>query len=170
MKGVGVTALLVIVALAQVTVAPLFTIRGAVPELGLLLLLLLALFAGPGSVMAGLPALALFQGFASDRAPGLLVIAYLPLLPFAAALEDWRVPLWEYPRAAIALVVAGFWLRGVLAFGAIAQGADPSFGALVLDVLIPGAFLDLALLTVAYVPLRFIGWGGQRLSLQGSHY
>ena len=170
MKGLAVTGLLVVVALAQVTVAPLFPLSGAVPELGLLVLLLLGLFMGPGPVMIGLPALAILQGFASDRAPALLVIAYLPLLPFAAALEDWRVPLWEYPRAVIAVVAAGVWLRGVLAFASIAQGAEPSIGPLILDVLFPGAFLDLALLTVAYVPLRFLGWGGQRLSLQGSRY
>jgi predicted small integral membrane protein len=170
MKGLGIAVLVVVVALAQVTVAPLFPISGAVPELGLLLLLLLGLFLGPGPVMAGLPALAILQGFATDRAPGLLIIAYLPLLPFAAALEDWRVPLWEYPRAAIAFVVAGLWFRGIVAFASIAQGADPAFGALAVQVMAPGVFLDLALLTVAYLPLRFLGWGGQRLSLQGSRY
>jgi hypothetical protein len=38
-------------------------------------------------------------------------------------------------------------------------------------VLIPGLFLDFALLSVVYVPLRLIGWSGQGMSLQrGSYY
>ncbi len=170
MKGLAIFIVLVVTALGQVTIAPLFPIAGAVPDLGLLVLVLLAVFAGPNTVMLGMPVLAILYGFASDRSPALLVIAYLPLLPFAAGLEGWRIPLWEYPRVAIAIVVSGAWIRGVLSFAAIAQGAQPAVGALIFDVLIPGAFLDLALLTVAYAPLRLIGWGGQQLSLQRTGY
>lgn len=170
MRGLTIAAIIVLAPLAQVTVAPLFSLGGAVPEVGLVTLLLLGLFEGPGVVMGGMPVVAILQSFVSNRAAALLVIAYVPMLPFAAALEDWRVPLWEYPRAVIAILAAGAWLRTVLALAAIAQGADHAFVPLVFEVLLPGAFLDLVLLTIAYAPLRFIGWGGRRLSLQGSRY
>lgn len=170
MKGLAIFVLLLTTALAQVTIAPLFPIAGAIPELPLLVLTLLAIFAGPNAVMLGMPTLAILYGFASDRSPALLVVAYLPLLPFAAALEGWRIPLWEYPRLAIAILISGLWIRGVLSFAAVAQGAHLAVGPLIFDVLAPGAFLDLALLTVAYAPLRLIGWGGHQLSLQRSGY
>lgn len=165
-----IAAIVLLAPLAQVTVAPLFPLGGAVPEIGLCTLLLLGLFRGPGIVMGAMPAIAVLQSFVSDRSAAILVIAYLPLLPFAAALEDWRVPLWEYPRAVLAILAGGAWLRTVLALAAIAQGADHAFLPLAFEVILPGAFLDLVLLTIAYAPLRFIGWGGQRLSLQGGRY
>ena len=170
MKVFAGFVLLVTVALSQVTIAPLFPIAGAVPDLALLALVLLAVFAGPKAVMVAMPTLAILYGFASDRSPALLVIAYLPLLPFAAALEGWRVPLWEYLRVALAVLAGGLWIRAVLSLAAVAQGAQMAPDPLIFDVLLPGAFLDLALLTVAYAPLRLIGWGGQQLSLQRSGY
>ena len=57
---------LLLTALAQVTVAPLFPVSGAVVELPLIVLLLLAVFVGPTAVMFGLPVLALCLSFAAN--------------------------------------------------------------------------------------------------------
>lgn len=170
MKGLGVFVLLAMAALAQVTVSPLFPLSAAVPDLPLLALLMLAVFGGSKPVMYGLPVLALCLGFVSSHAPGLLIIAYLPLLPLATLFDDWQLPLGRYVRVAVVGVAAGLWLRLVLSFAAIVQGADFSFAALLGQVLIPGVLLDLALLTVAYVPLRFIAWSGRPAGLQGSNW
>jgi hypothetical protein len=169
-KALAIAALLVLTAIAQVTVAPLFPIAGAVADLPLVALLVLTAYAGPTPVMAGLPFVAICTGFASDRAPGLLVLGYLPLLPLAVGIEGWRVPLGQFLRLVLVGVATGMWLRGVLALSSVAQGADPAFGALIGDVLIPGAFLDVALLAVAYFPLRLIGWSGRGMTLQRGGY
>ena len=170
MKAIAVAAFLMLTAIAQVTVAPLFPIAGAVPDLPLVALLILAVYAGPTSVMVGLPFVAICTGFASDRAPGLLVLGYLPLLPLAVGIEGWRVPLGQFVRLALVGTATGLWLRSVLALSSVAQGADPAFWALIGDVLIPGAFLDIALLTVAYVPFRLIGWSGRGMTLRRGGY
>ena len=170
MKALGIAAFLVLTAIAQVTVAPLFPIAGAVPDLPLVALLVLTVYSGPTSVMVGLPFVAICTGFASDRAPGLLVLGYLPLLPLAVGIEGWRAPLGQFVRLVLVVTATGLWLRGVLALSSVAQGADPALSALIRDVLIPGAFLDIALLMVAYLPFRLIGWSGQSRTLQRGGY
>jgi len=38
-------------------------------------------------------------------------------------------------------------------------------------VVLPGLFLDLALLSMVYLPLRLLGWSGQSMSLsRGGYY
>ena len=152
--------------MAQVTVAPLFPISGAVPDFALVLLVTLAVFSGPTSAMLAIPVTAIFVGFASDRAPGLLIIAYLPLLPLGLLLQEWRIPLNQYLRVIAGGGATGMWIRGVLAIAAVLQGANIAVGPLIFQVLLPGLFLDLALLTIAYVPFRLIGWSGRGMNLQ----
>ena len=170
MRAAGVCLLVFVTALAQVTVAPLFPVSAAVPDYALVMLVILTVFAGPTTVMVALPLTALLLGFASDRSPGLLVMAYLPLLPLALYVEDSRMPLNRYAQMAVAGVATGAWARLLLAFGAIAGGADPSFGAIVGQLVIPGLFLDFALLTLVYAPFRLLGWSGRGMSLQRSRW
>ena len=85
-------------------------------------------------------------------------------------LEESRVPVNHYLRTVLVVIVTGIWLRTLLALGAITAGADAAFGVLITDVLVPGVFLDFALLTVAYVPLRLIGWTGQGMTLGRTGY
>ena len=170
MKALMVILLLLLACLAQVTVAPLFPISGAQADLPLITMAVLAVYAGPTTVMFGLPLAALFLGFGSSREPGLLVLGYLPLLPLGLVLEEWRVPLNRYARTLVAGGVTGLWLRSVLAAGAMVSGAPLAIGALIGQVLIPGLIFDLALLTLAYVPFRFVGWSGRSLSLRREGY
>lgn len=170
MKPILTLLLIIVTAMVQVTVAPLFPISGAVPDFPLVLLVMLAVFSGPTAAMFAIPVTAIFVGFASDRAPGLLILAYLPLLPLGLAMQEWRIPLNQYMRVAGAGVGTGAWIRGLLALSAVAQGADVAVGPFIFQVLVPGLFLDLALLTIAYVPLRLIGWSGRGMSLQRGGY
>ena len=170
MKAVGVCLLVVVTALAQVSVAPLFPFSAAVPDYVLVVLVILTVFAGPTTVMLALPLMAICLGFASDRSPGLLLIAYLPLLPLALYGEETRVPLNRYAQIVLAGLATGAWARTLLAFGAIAGGAEPAFGAIVGQLVIPGLFLDFALLTLVYAPFRLLGWSGRGMSLQRSRW
>ncbi len=165
MKGTLIGLTIVLAAIAQVTVAPLFPVSGAVPEFLLLTLVLLVAFSSARPVMIATPFAALAYGFLSDRAPGLLLLAYLPILPLGYFLEESRIPVNHYIRTAAMMVLTGIWARTLLALGAMTAGADPVFGLLVGDVLLPGFFLDLALLTVVYIPFRLIGWTGQGMTL-----
>ena len=161
----GLTAVLV-AALAQVAVAPLFPVGGAVANGALIVLAGVALVLGPLAAMVALPLLCVFQGFASDRSPGLLLIAYLPLLPVATLVEEARLPGNRFIRMLTAVAVVGAWARLVLAGAAFIQGAAFTPGALVRELVIPGLFLDIGLFALAYLPPRAVGWTPQRLTLR----
>jgi len=68
------------------------------------------------------------------------------------------------------MLATGAWLRAVLALGAVAGGAEPALGPMLTDVILPGMFLDLVLLTVVYIPLRLAGIPGRGMTLQRSRY
>lgn len=166
MKAVLIGVLLLLAVLIQLTVAPLFPIAGAQADIPLITMAVLAVYAGPGTVMFGLPLVALLLGLGSSRSAGLFVICYLPLLPLGLVLEEWRVPLNRFARTLVAGAATGVWLRTVLAVGAMVSGAPLAIGALAGQVLVPGLFFDLALLTLAYLPFRFVGWSGRPMSLR----
>lgn len=170
MKAISAVGAILLAAIAQVTVAPLFPLGGAVPEFVLLGLVLITAFSGPAPVMLLTPLAAVAAGWLSDRSPGLMLIAYLPLLPVGLGLEESPAPLNHFVRTLAMMLVTGIWMRIVMALGAIAGGAEPAIGALVSDVIIPGGFLDLSLLTVVYIPLRLAGLTGQGMTLQRSRY
>lgn len=171
MKGAASVLAAIVAAMAQVTVAPLFPLSAAVPDFVLLVLVVVAAFGSPRRAMVCVPLAAIAYGFLSDRSPALLLMAYLPLLPLGLYLEEAQIPLNHYARTLAATLLTGLWMRGLLMLGPLLGGADASFGAVAGQVLIPGLFLDFALLSVVYVPLRLIGWSGQGMSLQrGTYY
>jgi hypothetical protein len=159
-------AVFFVAALAQVTVAPLFPLEGAVVDLGLVALLGVALAAGPRPAMVALPVLAICLGFAGTHSPGLVLLLYLPLLPLAFLLEQAPVPLGNYLRLGIAMVATGLWSRAVVSGVAFTQGADVPPVDLVVDVLIPGLIFDVVFFTLLYVPLRLLGRSGRSMTLR----
>ncbi|PFG75244.1 hypothetical protein [Tepidiforma thermophila] len=170
MKPLALVALVFGAAIGQVTVAPLFPVDGAVPELVLLSLCLVAAFSGPVPVMVLTPLAAVMHGMLADRDAGLLLIAYLPVLPLGALLEDGPLPLGHAARTYLVLAGAGVLARSVLAIGAMLGGAPALFGPLLVDVLLPGLFLDVLLLTICYLPLRLAGLEGGSFRLQRGRY
>jgi hypothetical protein len=153
-------------AVCQVSVAPLFPLNGAVVDVVLVTVVVLALSAGPRTAMVAMPFAALFFAFLSGRSPALILLAYLPLLPLAAYLEEAPVPLNRFWRLIAAIALAGSWARFVLAGAAYAQGAEFSVFPLIFDVLLPGLILDVLAVTILYLPRRLVGWQPQALSLR----
>ncbi|WP_322796473.1 hypothetical protein [Tepidiforma sp.] len=170
MKGLALAALVVTAAVAQVTVAPLFPVRGAVPELVVLTLAMIGTFAGPRAAMVLTPAAALAAGFLSDRDAGLLLVAYLPLLPLGAWLEDAPLPLAAGVRSWLTVLGAGVAYRVVLAAAAMLTGARVMVGPLVWDVVFPGLLVDSLFFSLCYIPLRLVGWSGGGLKLSRGRY
>ena len=171
MKGFLAVMATIFAAIAQVTVAPLFPVSGVVFDFVLLALILIAAFGSPKRAMVCVPVAALAYGFLSNREPGLLVLAYLPLLPLGLYLEEINIPLNHYVRTALAMLLTGVWARTILVLGSVVGGAHAPLGLTVSDVILPGILLDLSLLTVVYVPLRLLGWSGQGMSLsRGGYY
>ena len=171
MKMFAAVLLTVFAAICQVTVAPLFPVGAVVFDFVLLTLILIAAFGSPQRAMLCVPVAALAYGFLSNREPGLLVLAYLPLLPLGLYLEEVPIPLNHYLRTAGALVLTGAWARTLLVLGAVVGGADASPGLVIREILLPGMFVDFALLSVAYAPLRLLGWSGQGMALsRGGYY
>ncbi len=153
-------------AVAQVTIAPLFPIDAAIAELPLLTLAVIALLSGPRNAMVAMPLAAIFTGFTTDRAPGLLLIGYVPLLPLAFLLEQAELPLGRFPRALGAVLACGVWLRAILGLSAMSQGAPFAVAPLVRDIILPGMVFDAVLLGIAYLPLKLTGWSPRSVSLR----
>lgn len=170
MRALFALLLVLMAGVAQVTVASLFPLRGAVVEFGLLTVVLVALVHGPRAAMVTLPFAALAVGFASNRAPALLILAYLPVLPVAAFVEEARFPVARYLQLLGTVAVCGIWARGILTLGPIAQGADLPLLAMLRDLIIPGIVLDFLAFTVIYVPIRMIGRGADTLTLERGRY
>jgi hypothetical protein len=164
-------ALLVFAAsVAQVTFAPLFPLRGAVVEFGLLAVVLLALTAGPRAAMLAVPFAAIAVGFATDRAPGLLLLAYLPVLPLGLLVEEARLPFPRYLQLLGLVVLCGTFVRSLLAASAVAQGADFALIPFVRELWAPGMVLDAFAFTVMYLPIRMLGRGADTFTLRHGRY
>ncbi len=170
MRELIYSVLLVIVVAAQVSIAPLFRFAGAEFQFVLLYVLLVLLLEGPRPAMVATPVAAILLAFATGREPGLLLVAFLPLVVVAAWLDDLRLPVTRLTIVAATFVAAGGWVRLVLAIAAMLQGADVAIGTLVIDVLLAGAFLDLALLMIASLVLRLVGSEQRALSLSAARY
>ncbi len=170
MKLILCALAVVLAGTAQVTIGSLFPLRGAVIDFGLLTVLLLALTAGPRAAMLAVPFCALTVGFASDRSPGLLVLAYLPVLPLGVIFEEARVPLPRYLQLSVLLVACGAWARVLLAGSAVVQGADFMVAPIVRELIVPGVLLDLLGFTAMYLPIRMIGRGADTFTLREGRY
>jgi len=166
MKTVAIFALLVAATSSQVSVAPLFPLGAAIPDIVLVLLVAVTFFGGPRAAMAAIPFAALFLGFQSGREPGLLLLGYLPLLPLSAWLAAVRIPLTGAGRFVAAGAATGVTVRGVLTIGAIINGASASATTIVFHLILPGLFLDVALLATVYTACRLVRWGPLDLTLQ----
>ena len=166
MRAALLLLLLLATVLAQVAVAPFFPLAGAVVELPVVVLLLLAIFAGPRAVMIALPILVLFLGFSTNVEFEWLVLAYLPILPCAAWIQRQRaIPQTPYALVLGTTFVAGVWARGVFAAVTMASGASPD-AAVIVDILLPGAAFDAVVLSVIYGLCRWIGWPARSLELE----
>jgi hypothetical protein len=170
MSGLLVGVAVLMAAVLQVSLAPLFPISGATFEFLPLVLLLTARLKGPRLAMIALPFGAICTAFLIDRSPALLILAYVPLLPLLYAVDEYGPPLGTTGRTILAAVLAGAWLRVVLALGAVAGGASLEPGALAGAVLLPGMFLDAALTATIYAPVRFVAWEPRSMSLSRRGY
>jgi hypothetical protein len=151
-------------------VAPFFPVSAATADVPLVTLAMLLAFAGPRTVMVALPFLALFVSFLSDRSPALLLLGYVPLLPFALALERVALPFTQFGRLAIATVATGMCMRLLLSIAAIVGPAELVFTPVIVNILLPGLFFDLVLVVLAYIPFRVAGWEPRSLSLARGRY
>ena len=163
MKTIVIVILGALAVFAQVTVAPRFPLWAAVPAFPLVFLVLLAAFGGPFKAMVAMPIVAIALGFASNRAPGLLLLAYLPALPIGLLLEESDIPLSHLVRTLTSGIATGVWIRLLLASTVLAQAGFTI--SLFTKVIVPGIFLDFALLAVVYLVLSLIGLNGRSLTL-----
>lgn len=170
MKALLVLGVTVLTAVAQVSVAPLFTASAATFDFALSAIALLMVFGGPRMAMAAVPLAAIFLGFLSDRSPGLLLVAYLPLIPAAAVLADLDVPLNSYARLVAVALGTGLFARTLLAVAAAAHGAEFPLAVVTFDLLLPGALLDFTIITILYFPFRFVGWEPRSMALQRGRF
>jgi hypothetical protein len=167
----AIYAILLLLAVAvQTAVAPLFRLGGAEASVVMLFVMLVLIIEGPKPAMVAAPIAAVLFAFAAGIAPALMLLGFVPLVLIGAWIEDVRWPVARFALVAATFLAGTAILRLVLAVGAIVQGADAATWVLVSRVLVPGAVLDLALLGIAYVPLRVGRIELREMSLNASRY
>lgn len=170
MTGLARFAVLLFAVLYQATVSPLFPVAGTQGDVLLVTLALFAVYGGPKSAMWAIPLGAVLLAILTGRSPGLLLIGYLPLLPLLVLFEASNLPLGNYARTAAAVVLTGFWSRVVLVAATLIQGGNAGVSLIAIDLLLPGIFLDFALLTLVYVPQRALRWRQASMRLERGGY
>lgn len=166
MSGAAAALALVMAMLAQGAIAPLFPLSVAVMDIPLVTLALIAFFAGTERAMIGLPVMVVAAVFAAGHDAITVAIAYLPLVPLAAYVEQSNLPLSRGVRFCAVGLAIGIWVRLVFSATALLNGGSFAMGGLILDILLPGFVLDLALLALAYGAMRLIGWEPRKMTLQ----
>lgn len=161
---------IVVVAVAQVTVAPRFPLGLAQADLLLVSLALVTVFAGRRAAMISVPLMAFFLAALTGRSMGLLIIAFLPFPLLAYWLSEGGTPISRYLQTLAGVAAAGIWARALLALATIPGGADFDTSVLILQYVIPGLFLDAVLLSVCYLPCRLFGLEARDLSPAREYY
>ena len=159
MSGLLTLFALITAAIFQVAVAPLFPFSIAQFDIPLVFIAWIALFRGPRTAMWVVPAMALLLGMMTFRSEALFLLGFLPVVPLIAlsGVSYSNFIFGNYWRVLLVVILSGAWARTIFALSAMSQGADPAIGILIGNILIPGVFLDGALLTLAFAPSRLIG-------------
>lgn len=142
MRMVAVAAGILLIATAQVAVAPLFPVLGSTAELPLAAAAILAWARGVKSLTVALPAIAIATGLVAGRDLGLYLVGYAALLPASALAGAYRWPLGSWPGALVALVATGIWFRSLLVVAALLDGAHVTAPEALRYALLPGAVAD----------------------------
>lgn len=172
MSGVLTFVAMFVVVIFQVAVSPLFPLSIAQFDLPLVFAAWTTLFRGPRTGMWVVPVMALLLGMLTFRSPALFLLGLSPVVPLIAlsGVSYSNFLLGNYWRALLVVCATGAWTRTLFALVAMGQGADAAIGILVAEIIIPGIFLDGALLTLAFAPSRLIGLDVANMALTRGGY
>jgi len=174
MRGLLLVALSFAACAAQLSVAPLFPLSGAAPDLGLILFAALSWRLGVASLLPAVPAYAAFFALLAGRSPLLSFVAYAgaasAFLLAARPVPGSRRPAERVGGAAAlaALALAGLWSRATFAVGSILAGASAGPWTLLSELLLPGALLDLAFYFFLVLLPGLVGWLLRGIARRGS--
>jgi len=163
-RALALAAATIIVAVCQASAAPLFSVAAATPTVVLVFLGLVALYRGETTAMVITPAVAVAEAWTRGLSPGLLLVAYVPLVPLLGAFDPRGLPLLgPGGRLLGAVAVTGAWARVLAAGSVVLAGASFAPGDIVGRLLLPGILLDLALAGTVYGVFRVaLGEPGRR--------
>jgi hypothetical protein len=169
-KATGLGLAVIITPLLQVTVAPLFPLQAATAQVCLALVALVAAMSGPRPAMVAAPVMAVLHAFLSGLPPGLLLLAYLPIVPLMHWAEESEPLPSPMLRFVLAVAATGLFVRVLLGLAATSEGAELSPTSLLLNLLAPGLVLDSLVASVAYAGCRLAGWEpGPRRLFRGAY-
>lgn len=163
-SAVLLAVMVVLVAVGQAAASPLFTAADAAPAFGVVFLALLTVYRGTRVGMVMTPLLAIAEAWLRGLEPGILLLAYAPVVPLAASVTGTAWPLLGPGlRLTGAVVAAGAWARLLGAAIVVLGGASTDVSTFVFALIVPGALVDALLTLAVYLPLRAgIGEPGRR--------
>lgn len=157
MKAIAVLFTVLVVTVAQYSVAPLFDVSNVVVDLTLVALALLVAFTGVGPMLVAVPATAVMTGLLTDRSMVELVLGYLPLLPLAYTFEtELPYDLPTIARLGLAVAIVSVWARLLAAIVLLIEGAGFGPMELLTASILPGFLLDTVAFLTVYGILRSV--------------
>jgi hypothetical protein len=147
---------LLLVAVAQVTVAPRYPLSAAFPDYMLVTLVVWVMIRPRDDSMAALPLGAFLVGATGPQSVMVLMFVYLTLLPGALVLRALS-PLGSFLNSLVLLIGATLLRDLVLAAEAVSSGANVGLTDVLFRAYFPGLALNLLLLPFFYLGLRYLG-------------
>ena len=156
MASVYAAFFLLLVAVAQVTVAARYPLSAAFPDYMLVTLVVWAAIRPRDDSMVALPLGAFLVGATGPQSVMVLMLVYLTLLPAALVLRAIS-PLGSFLNSLVLLIGATLLRDLVFAAEAVSSGANVGATDLLFRAYFPGLALNLLLLPFFYLSLRYLG-------------
>jgi rod shape-determining protein MreD len=147
--------LIIIAALAQVSILPAFSIFGAQPNLIVIILVVWIAVRGQREAVFLIPAAGIVLGLLDSQLLGVAMLALAPLI-LVAALHDARLVQSDLLFAVLVVGVATLVYEGTLLLTLTVTGERPDWLANMLDAFLPAIIANVLLLLPMYLVIRLL--------------
>tara|TARA_B100000809_G_C14914456_1_gene451071 strand:+ start:275 stop:793 length:519 start_codon:yes stop_codon:yes gene_type:complete len=163
--GIGVAVVSVVLSsIAQISIAPFFTIGGAILDFNLLAIIFIATYLSRKISIGALVLLSLLTGAITETPYEWVLLAYLPTIPLIYFIYLLRGETTHTFITVLATAtVIGLWGRILMSVVAVSGGTSTSFGVVITQILAPGILLDMVLVIIFYGIYKMAGLNKQRL-------
>lgn len=154
----------VLSSIAQISIAPFFTISGAILDFNLLAIIFIATYLSRKISIGALVLLSLLTGAITETPYEWVLLAYLPTIPLIYFIYLLRGETTRTFTTVLATAtVIGLWGRILMSVVAVSDGTSTSFGVVITQILAPGILLDMVLVIIFYGIYKMAGLNKQRL-------
>ncbi|GEM_PF-2093126 len=159
MIKIGVTGIIIVITiLAQVSIAPLLPISGALIDTNLLVIVFISSYLSRKIALGALLFLTLLAGSITNISYEWIFLAYLPailLIHFFGLITKDPSP--HLIRILAVGAITGIWARILMSLVAFSEGASISLITVFTQILAPGILMDILAIAIFYGIFQIVG-------------